>query len=77
MVVYPQRANNYTLEYELSGDILYTDVEYEDNRNEYLQERAALINQLEEEVSTGIFEDEKHREAFYIVRGKFWIRRKS
>lgn len=71
VVVYPQRANNYTLEYELSGDILYTDVEYEDNRNEYLQERAALINQLEEEVSTGIFEDEKHREAFYIVRGKF------
>ncbi len=71
VVVYPQRANNYTLEYELSGDILYTDVEYEDNRNEYLQERAALVNQLEEEVSTGIFEDEKHREAFYIVRGKF------
>ena len=30
VVVYPQRANNYTLEYELSGDILYTDVEYED-----------------------------------------------
>lgn len=72
VVVYPQRANNYTLEYELSGDILYTDVEYEDNRNEYLQERAALTNQLEEEVSTGIFEDEKHREAFYIVRGKFF-----
>ena len=74
MVVYPQRANNYTLEYELSGDILYTDVEYEDNRNEYLQERAALVNQLEEEAFSRMKSTAKR---FILSEANFWIRRKS
>ena len=30
VVVYPQKANNYTIEWTISGDVTYTDEEYYD-----------------------------------------------
>lgn len=77
VVVYPQRANNYTLEYELSGDILYTDVEYEDNRNEYLQERAALVISLKKKFRRAFSRMKSTAKRFILSEANFWIRRKS
>ena len=73
VVVYPQRANNYTLEYELSGDILYTDVEYEDNRNE---ERHWLIS-LKKKFRRAFSRMKSTAKRFILSEANFWIRRKS
>lgn len=35
VVVSPQKANNYTIEWKISGDITYTDGEYENKYNQY------------------------------------------
>ena len=36
VVVFPQKANNYTIEWKISDDIMYTDSEYEKKYNQYV-----------------------------------------
>lgn len=38
VVVYPQKANNYTIEWTISGDVTYTDEEYYDLYKKYLED---------------------------------------
>lgn len=71
IAVYPARANNYTLEYKISGDTIYTDVDYEDNRKSYIVKRSSLVKQLEDEVASNNFSSQQHYDAFIIARGKF------
>lgn len=37
VVVFPQKANNYTIEWKISDDIIYTDSEYEKKYNQYVK----------------------------------------
>ena len=71
IAVYPARANNYTLEYKISGDTIYTDIDYEDNRKSYIVKRSSLVKQLEDEVASNNFSSQQHYDAFIIARGKF------
>ena len=72
VVVYPQRANNYTLEYELSGDILYTDVA----TNISKRERHWLIS-LKKKFRRAFSRMKSTAKRFILSEANFWIRRKS
>lgn len=57
VVVSPQKANNYTIEWKISGDITYTDTEYEEKynnppSNEKVWPAAAFVDEKGNEVST-------------------------
>ncbi len=61
VVVSPQKANNYTIEWKISGDIIYTNTEYEEEYNQYINNpsssakvwpAAAFVDENGNEVST-------------------------
>ena len=47
VVVYPEKANKYVIEWQIVGDVTYTDEEYEKNYNDYLGEYSKKKAELE------------------------------
>lgn len=51
--VYPTRANNYTLEWHIAGEVRYTDEKFESAYNDYVKEAGELREKLEEQIGNG------------------------
>ena len=70
--IYPEKATDKTVEWQIVGDVAYTDVQYEASRNEYLAKRSALTAELENELAQGSFSTAERRDAYDIARGKYY-----
>lgn len=70
--IYPEKATDKTVEWQIVGDVAYTDVQYEALRNEYLAKRSALTAELENELVQGSFSTAERRNAYDIARGKYY-----
>ena len=70
--IYPEKATDKTVEWQIVGDVAYTDVQYEASRNEYLAKRSALTAELETELAQGSFSTAERRNAYDIARGKYY-----
>ncbi len=68
----PEKATDKTVEWQIVGDVAYTDVQYEALRNEYLAKRSALTAQLEDELAKGSFSTTERQDAYNIARGKYY-----
>lgn len=55
--VYPEKATNKTVEWQIVGDVSYTDENYEASRNAYLANLSSLKAELENELANGSFSD--------------------
>ena len=70
--VYPEKAKNYVIEWQLSGDVTCTDEQYQASYEKYLKDRSKLRAKLEEEFSTnGYFEDNDHQAAYDVAKVKY------
>ena len=70
--VYPEKAKNYVIEWQISGDVTCTDEQYQTSYEKYLKDRSALRAKLEEEFSTnGKFEDEDVQAAYNVAKVKY------
>lgn len=70
--IYPEKATDKTVEWQIVGDVAYTDVQYEALRNEYLAKRSALTAELETELAQGSFSTAERRNAYKIARDKYY-----
>lgn len=69
VVVYPQKANNYTIEWTISGDVTYTDEEYYDLYKKYLEDP----DSYERVYPAAAFVDEGGREVTSNTSGDLMI----
>ncbi len=70
--VYPEKANNYQIEWSVAGTFYCTDEDYEKEYNDYRNELSSLISALENEyASTGTFEDEDKLSAYESVKSDY------
>ena len=69
VVVYPQKANNYTIEWTISGDVTYTDDEYYDLYKKYLEDP----DSYERVYPAAAFVDEGGREVASNTSGDLMI----
>lgn len=70
--IYPEKATDKTVEWQIVGDVAYTDVQYEALRNEYLAKLSALKAELETELAQGSFSTTERQNAYNIARGKYY-----
>lgn len=71
-IVYPQKATNKTVEWQIVGDVSYTDENYETLRNKYLSDLSALKAELEGELARGSFSTAARQNAYNIAKGKYY-----
>ncbi len=71
-IVYPQKATNKTVEWQIVGDVSYTDENYEALRNKYLSDLSALKAELEGELARGSFSTAARQNAYNIAKGKYY-----
>lgn len=73
--VYPTRANNYTLEWHIAGDVRYTDEKFEEAYNNSKAEAERLRGELEEQIGNGSIKtgeySEYYSEACIIAEDKY------
>ena len=70
--IYPEKATDKTVEWQIVGDVVYTDLQSEASRNEYLAKRSALTAELETELAQGSFSTTERQNAYNIARGKYY-----
>lgn len=71
-IVYPQKATNKTVEWQIVGDVSYTDENYETLKNKYLSDLSALKAELEGELARGSFSTAARQNAYNIAKGKYY-----
>ncbi len=69
--IYPEKATNKTVEWQIVGEVEYTDEKYEGIRNEYLSNLSKLKSELESELASGSFSSQERKNAYDIARGKY------
>lgn len=67
--VMPEKANNYTIEWHITGDVTYTDEEYLSKYQKYTQELSALKGELEAEYPD--FSDEDRLAAYEKAKSRY------
>ncbi len=70
--VYPEKATNKTVEWQIVGDISYTDENYEASRNAYLANLSSLKAELENELANGSFSTPARQNAYNVVKSKYY-----
>lgn len=70
--VYPEKATNKTVEWQIVGDVSYTDENYEASRNAYLANLSSLKAELENELANGSFSTPARQNAYNIVKSKYY-----
>lgn len=70
--VYPNKATNKTVEWQIAGDIEYTDEDYEKDYSAYAKKMRKLKDDLSEKFDDGIRFVGKEREAFEAVCREYY-----
>ena len=70
--VYPEKATNKTVEWQIVGDVSYTDENYEASRNAYLANLSSLKAELENELANGSFSTPARQNAYNVVKSKYY-----
>lgn len=70
--VYPEKATNKTVEWQIVGDVSYTDENYEASRNAYLANLSSLKAELENELANGSFSTSARQNAYNVVKSKYY-----
>lgn len=70
--VYPEKATNKTVEWQIVGDVSYTDGNYEAARNAYLENLSSLKAELENELATGSFSTQARQNAYNVAKSKYY-----
>ena len=70
--VYPEKATNKTVEWQIVGDVSYTDDNYEAARNAYLENLSSLKAELENELATGSFSTQARQNAYNVAKSKYY-----
>lgn len=70
--VYPEKATNKTVEWQIVGDVSYTDENYEASRNAYLANLFSLKAELENELANGSFSTPARQNAYNVVKSKYY-----
>ena len=68
--ILPEKATDKTVEWQIVGDVAYTDAEYEKNRIAYLAKYDPLIAELEREYPD--FSTQERINAYNIAKGKYY-----
>ena len=68
--ILPEKATDKTVEWQIVGDVAYTDTEYEKNRIAYLAKYDPLIAELEREYPN--FSTQERINAYNIAKGKYY-----
>ena len=67
--VLPEKANNYTVEWRITGDVVYTDDEYQTKYEKYKQDLSALKAELEAEYPN--FSDAERKSAYNTAKSRY------
>ncbi len=67
--VLPEKANKYTIEWKIDGNVTYTDEEYQEKYEAYVREISALKSELEAEYP--VFSTNERREAYNQAKIKY------
>ncbi len=67
--VLPDKANNYTVEWHITGDVVYTDDEYQTKYEKYKQDLSALKAELEAEYPD--FSDAERKSAYNTAKSRY------
>ena len=67
--VLPDKANNYTVEWHITGDVVYTDDEYQTKYEKYKQDLSALKAELEAEYPN--FSDAERKSAYNAAKSRY------
>lgn len=70
--VYPEKATNKTVEWQIVGDVSYTDENYEASRSAYLANLSSLKAELENELANGSFSTPARQNAYNVVKSKYY-----